>query len=184
MRKWVRKEPPHRKYSKEEKMKYIRLHLDDHVPIRQIEREYGIGNALVSSWVNQIVASDMTVLKNKGKQWEWTLLVDTFNHEIIAHSVSPIAGDNKPYYHCLDKLNSLAGKREERRSQVVFHTDQGAVYSSRAFCHAHEHYNILRSMSRGGTPTDNPIMEALNGWIKEELYLDYGWQMQRTFLIC
>lgn len=29
-------------------------------------------------------------------------------------------------------------------------------------------------MSRGGTPTDNPIIEALNGWIKEELYLDYG----------
>jgi transposase InsO family protein len=29
-------------------------------------------------------------------------------------------------------------------------------------------------MSRGGTPTDNPIIEALNGWIKEELYLDFG----------
>lgn len=116
----------------------------------------------------------MTILKNNGKQWEWTLLLDTFNNEIIAHSVSPIAGDNKPYYHCLDKLNSLAGKKEEQKPQVVFHTDQGAVYSSRAFCHAHEHYNILRSMSRGGTPTDNPIIEALNGWIKEELYLDYG----------
>ena len=122
----------------------------------------------------QIVVSDMTILKNNGKQWEWTLLLDTFNNEIIAHSVSPIAGDNKPYYHCLDKLNSLAGKKEEQKPQVVFHTDQGAVYSSRAFCHAHEHYNILRSMSRGGTPTDNPIIEALNGWIKEELYLDYG----------
>ena len=122
----------------------------------------------------QIVVSDMTILKNNGKQWEWTLLLDTFNNEIIAHSVSPVAGDNKPYYHCLDKLNSLAGKKEEQKPQVVFHTDQGAVYSSRAFCHAHEHYNILRSMSRGGTPTDNPIIEALNGWIKEELYLDYG----------
>ena len=29
-------------------------------------------------------------------------------------------------------------------------------------------------MSKGGTPTDNAIMEALNGWIKEELYLDFG----------
>ena len=40
----------------------------------------------------------MTVLKSMGKQWEWTLLPDTFNNEIIAHSVSPIAGDNKPHY--------------------------------------------------------------------------------------
>ena len=62
----------------------------------------------------QIVVSDMTILKNNGKQWEWTLLLDTFNNEIIAHSVSPVAGDNKPYYHCLDKLNKLAGKKRSR----------------------------------------------------------------------
>ena len=29
-------------------------------------------------------------------------------------------------------------------------------------------------MSREGTPTDNPIIEALNGWIKEELFLDFN----------
>ena len=29
-------------------------------------------------------------------------------------------------------------------------------------------------MSQGGTPTDNPIIEALNGWMKEELYLYFG----------
>ena len=85
----------------------------------------------------------------------------------------PIPGSNKPYYHCLEQLKLLVGKKEEQTPQVVFHTDQGSVYSSRAFCQAHEHYNILRSMSREGTPTDNPIIEALNGWMKEELYLDF-----------
>ena len=123
----------------------------------------------------QIVVSDMTVFKNKGKNWEWTLLVDTFNNEILAHQATPIQGSNKPYYHCLEVLKKLAGKKnEEQTPQVVFHTDQGSVYSSRAFCQAHEHYSIIRSMSRGGTPTDNPIIEALNGWMKEELYLDFG----------
>lgn len=29
-------------------------------------------------------------------------------------------------------------------------------------------------MSRVGTPTDNPIMEAPNGWMKEKLRLDFG----------
>ena len=117
----------------------------------------------------------MTVFKNNGKNWEWTLLVDTFNNEILAHQTTPITGSNKPYYHCLEVLKKLAGKKnEEQTPQVVFQTDQGSVYSSQAFCQAHEHYNILRSMSKGGTPTDNAIMEALNGWIKEELYLDFG----------
>ena len=44
---------PHRKFSKEEKMKYIRLHLEDHLSVGQIEQEYGIGHALVSSWVKR-----------------------------------------------------------------------------------------------------------------------------------
>ena len=122
----------------------------------------------------QIVVSDMTVFKNKGKNWEWTLLVDTFNNEILAHQATPVQGDTKPYYHCLEVLKKLAGKKnEEQTPQVVFHTDQGSVYSSQAFCQAHKHYNILRSMSEAGTPTDNAIIEALNGWIKEELYLDF-----------
>ena len=115
----------------------------------------------------------MTVLKVGKKHWEWTLLLDTFNNEILAHSVSDIPGDNEPYYDCLMVLNRLAGKKEEQRPQVIFHTDQGAVYSSKAFCQAHSQYNILRSMSRCGTPTDNPVIEALNGWIKNELYLDF-----------
>ena len=33
--------------------------------------------------------------------------------------------------------------------------------------------NIVRSMSRAGKPTDNPVNEALNGWIKEELYVEF-----------
>ena len=89
----------------------------------------------------QIVVSDMTVFKNNGKNWEWTLLVDTFNNEILAHQATPVTGSNKPYYHCLDVLKKLAGKKnEEQRPQIVLHTDQGSVYSSQAFCRAHEHY--------------------------------------------
>ena len=122
----------------------------------------------------QIVTSDMTMFKNNGKWYEWTLLIDVFNNEILAHSVSSKQGDTKPYYDCLNELKKLAIKRKEQTSPITFHTDQGAVYSSRAYNTAHEKYNIIRSMSRGGTPTDNPVIEALNGWIKEELYLDFG----------
>ena len=76
---------------------------------------------------------------------KWSMFIN----EMIAHSVSPIAGDNKSYYEYLDKFNLLAGKKEEQKPQEVFHTGQGAVYSSRAFQHAHKDDNILRSMSRG-----------------------------------
>ena len=32
---------------------------------------------------------------------------------------------------------------------------------------------IVRSMSRAGKPTDNPVNESINGWMKEELYMDF-----------
>lgn len=122
---------------------------------------------------HELVTSDMTMFKSKGKWYEWTLLVDVFNNEILAHSVTDRPGYNKPYYDCLEVLNGIAGVKKENNPPITFHTDQGAVYSSKAFSLAHEKYNIIRSMSRGGTPTDNPVIEALNGWIKEELYQDY-----------
>lgn len=37
----------------------------------------------------EIVVSDMTIIKNNGQNWEWTLLVDTFNNEILAHQATP-----------------------------------------------------------------------------------------------
>lgn len=124
----------------------------------------------------ELVVSDMTCISNRGTIYEWTFLLDTFNNEIIAYDLAANRGSNAPYYRCLEVLKQRAGKKKEQKTPVVFHTDQGAVYSSRAFCEAHKDYNIIRSMSRAGTPTDNPVIEALNGWIKEELFLDFDFR--------
>ena len=42
---------PHRNWSKEEKLKIIRIHLDKHVSIEQIEKKYNVSHSLVSHWV-------------------------------------------------------------------------------------------------------------------------------------
>lgn len=107
-----------------------------------------------------LVVSDMTCLKYRGKIYEWTYLLDTFNNEIISSHVSSIRGSRKTYFAC---LNDLKEKLKEQKAPVVLHTDQGAVYSSRAFTEAHKDYNIIRSISRAETPTDNPIIESING---------------------
>ena len=135
------------------------------------------GNLVRGAWNAarplELVVSDMTCIQHNGITHEWTLFLDTYNNEILAHSLSKRLGDNLPYYKCLDVLKQKVGKKTEQTAPVVLHTDQGAVYSSRAFQQAHHEYNIIRSMSRVGTPTDNQIIESLNGWIKNELYLDF-----------
>ena len=47
------------------------------------------------------------------------------------------------------------------------------VYASKDFNELLPMYNVVRSMSRAGTPTDNAAMEAINGWIKAELFMDF-----------
>ena len=41
---------PHRKWSKEEKLIIVKKHLEEHISIRDIERETGIGSSSVSTW--------------------------------------------------------------------------------------------------------------------------------------
>lgn len=44
---------PHRKWTKEEKLKFVKLHLEEHKSLMQIEKEYSVGNGLVSAWVKK-----------------------------------------------------------------------------------------------------------------------------------
>lgn len=119
----------------------------------------------------EIVTSDMTMIRHKGRRYEWTSILDVFNNEIIASHISGRIGDGRPYFRCLEELKQLV---KEQREPVTFHTDQGSIYSSKAFNDAYKGYNIIRSMSRVGTPTDNPVIESINGWIKAEMYSE-GW---------
>ena len=57
--------------------------------------------------------------------------------------------------------------------QTIIHSDQGSVYASKSYNELLPMYGITRSMSRAGTPTDNAAMEAINGWIKAELFMDF-----------
>ena len=49
-----RKGVPHRKWSKEEKMKLIQLHLDEHKSLSQIEKEYSVSKLFFGSQVGVV----------------------------------------------------------------------------------------------------------------------------------
>ena len=135
-------------------------------------------NLINSSWKNlsrplEVVVSDMTSFYVKGKFYELTLYFDAFTKEILSYKLSNRRGDTLPYFDGLkDVLNII--KKEELTEPTVLHTDQGSVYSSISYNELIKDYNIKHSMSRAGTPTDNPVNESLNGWIKEELFLDFN----------
>ncbi len=60
-----KKKTHHRKWSKEGKLRFIRLHLDEHMSIREIERKYGVRNTLVSAWVKRYLEDGEEALEPK-----------------------------------------------------------------------------------------------------------------------
>lgn len=119
----------------------------------------------------QCVVSDMTAFHLKGSYYELTLFMDLWNNEILSYSLSSRKGDRMTYIHGLEGLIEL--KKKNPDLEMVLHTDQGSVYSSKSFNELLPLYNIVHSMSRAGTPTDNAAMEAINGWIKAEIFNDF-----------
>ena len=113
----------------------------------------------------------MTAFWCKSTYYELTLYMDLFNNEIVSYDLSSKRGDRNTYLNGLKDL--IEKKKEYKDLKMILHTDQGSVYSSKAFNELLPLYNIIRSMSAPGTPTDNGAMESINGWIKEELMSDF-----------
>ena len=132
-------------------------------------------NLIFSTWdtvdrPRQVIVSDMTVLRLWYYYMELTLYSDVFTKEIVAHRCGERRGDRNQY---LNGLEDLKGIIKGQTEPCVLHTDQGSVYASKAYNDLIRDTVLVRSMSRAGKPTDNPVNEALNGWIKEELYVDF-----------
>ena len=133
-------------------------------------------NLIFSTWgtvdrPRQVIVSDMTVIKTWSIYVEVTFYFDVFTKQILSWKMTNQRGLRNQYIEGLeDVVKLLRGCKEP----TILHTDQGSVYASIAYNELIKDTNIVRSMSRAGKPTDNPVNESLNGWIKEELYVDFG----------
>ena len=121
------------------------------------------------------IVSDTTTIGFKGKAYDWTFYLDIFNNEIVGYDVRETMHGNGVLNHkkALENMLNNKIKRGYKDLETIIHTDQGAVYSSVSFNNMLNSYNVTRSMSRSGTPTDNPVIESKNGWMKKEMHIDF-----------
>ena len=132
-------------------------------------------NLIFTTWETvdrprQVIVSDMTAFKFGILYFEVTFYFDVFTKEILTYKVAARKGDRNQYIDGLEDVKNLLKSQTE---PVVLHTDQGSVYASMAYNELIKDTVIVRSMSRAGKPTDNPVNESINGWMKEELYMDF-----------
>ena len=136
-------------------------------------------NLLFKKWKKvdrplQVIVSDMTAFWANKSYYELTMYFDVYTKEIVGYSLSSKKGDVRTYYDGLKQVLNKIKKEANIDQTSILHTDQGSVYASVSYNELIKDYNIKRSMSRAGTPTDNPVNESLNGWIKEELFIDFN----------
>lgn len=121
------------------------------------------------------IVSDTTTFYFKRKAYDWTFYLDIFNGEIVGSDVRESKHGCNVLNHreALKEMLENKIKRGYKDLETIFHTDQGSVYSSASFNNILTNFFITRSMSRVGTPTDNPVIESKNGWLKKEMYIDF-----------
>jgi len=124
----------------------------------------------------EIVSSDTTTITFKGIKYDWNFYVDIFDNSIVGSNVSLFNHGCDLINHKEALLDMLKNKKKRgyKSQETIFHSDQGAIYTSASFNDVYKNNNIIRSMSRAGTPTDNPVIESKNGWLKSEIVVDFN----------
>lgn len=134
--------------------------------MNKVRKENILNQQFVTSAPNEVWISDVTYFKCKNTKYYICVIIDLFSRKVIAYTVSTSNSTrttkgtlSKAYY----ERNPKAG--------LIFHTDQGANYTSHTFASFCKTLEITQSFSRKASPYDNSVMEAFFKTMKaEELY--------------
>ena len=113
---------------------------------------------------NEKWATDVTEFKVADRKAYLSPIIDMFNGEIIAYTIS----DRPDLKMVMDMMHSAKRKIKDTKD-VILHSDQGWHYQHMQYQQTLKKYGITQSMSRKGNCLDNAVMENFFGIMKSEL---------------
>ena len=123
------------------------------------------------------LATDVTQFKVKDKKIYLSPIMDLYNNEIVAYSIS-LHPDLAQTREMLEELS----KRLPQGAKPVLHSDQGRQYQHAMFQRYLEERHITQSMSRKGNCMDNGAMECFFGRLKVEMYYGEKFESVEDFI--
>ena len=115
---------------------------------------------------NCVWVSDVTCFKINHKYHYVCAILDLFSRKVIAHRVSP-----KNSTYLVTSTFRQAFQSRNAPQSLIFHSDQGAQYTSKAFRKLLRMNKVVQSFSKSGQPHDNAVMESFFASMKrEEIY--------------
>ena len=123
-----------------------------------------LNREFVATRPNQKWATDVTEFKIADRKAYLSPIIDMFNGEIIAYTIS----DRPDLKMVMDMIHS-AKRKIKTTEGVMLHSDQGWLYQHMKYQLTLKKYGITQSMSRKGNCLDNAVMENFFGIMKSEL---------------
>lgn len=115
---------------------------------------------------NQIWVSDVTYFRLKDTTYYICAIIDLFSRKVIAYKIS-----TKQSSQLLTSTFKMAYESRKPKAALLFHSDQGSIYTAYSFRNLLHSLQIEQSFSPTGRPCHNAVMEAFFSTLKkEELY--------------
>lgn len=117
---------------------------------------------------DEVWVSDVTYFNLKGKTYYVCAILDLFARKIISYNVS----DRNSTRLTMKTFDKAFSYRRPSPEKLLFHSDNGANYTSRAIISHLKELGVKQSFSRPGISYDNSVMESFFKSFKaEELYI-------------
>lgn len=115
---------------------------------------------------NRVWVSDVTCFKINDKYLYVCAILDLFSRRVIAYRASP-----KNSTYLITSTFRQAYQNRNAPQSLMFHSDQGAQYTSMTFRKLLRMNKVVQSFSAPGQPHDNAVMESFFSFMKrEEIY--------------
>lgn len=120
---------------------------------------------------NQLWFGDITYIATQEGFLYLSVFLDTYTRKCVGFSIAEHMR-NELVIRSLEE----AIQKEQPKSNVIIHSDQGAQYTSSDFLeYIHEH-QFITSNSRKGNPYDNAVMESFFKSLKREVLNRYAFK--------
>lgn len=125
---------------------------------------------------NQIWVSDVTYYRFDEMQYFICVIMDLYARRVIAYKVG--YSNNT---HLVKETFRMAYESRKPEPGLIFHTDQGGNYRSRAFGDYLKAREVTQSFSKPGVPYDNSVVETFFASMKREELYRYKYRSEREF---
>ncbi|WP_179386167.1 IS3 family transposase [Klebsiella pneumoniae] len=124
-----------------------------------LSRNFGASKA------NEKWVTDVTEFPVQGKKLYLSSVLDLFNREVIAYSLS-----ERPVMEMVNTMLDGAFPKLRPGDAPLLHSDQGWHYRMRSYQERLKAHGMTQSMSRKGNCLDNAVMENFFGTLKSECF--------------